>query len=831
MPTYPSSNDREFDLLRKIAVNTAELANTEAGDVASIIAGTGIGVSSATGNVTVSIPPSGTNGYVLTTTAGVTGWAAAPAGTIPSQTNNSGKVLTTDGVNSSWTPSVSNASAPRNGLSFSGSAVSATATLGSAIGASDASIEFEIDVPTANPSALKTAFHLATARVEGTPYEIALSLLTSGQLIFFFRGASGGDSRYAAITSNLVTTWGGQRIKGVITRTGATLAIKINDVTAAYTEVTAGTPPAWSAAWTGTLLTLGQHGLSYSWNGFLAIRIWNRLLAADEQTNLYRTSSPAGANYNAASNTALAGSDLSTWTAAGTATIVSGTATVGVVPNWVYKASLLQTGKRYRIVATTVTGSVKLYDENISLASGVPVDFTAINGAGTLILSSASTGTVAGVSVYPIGLLLAPDAAQSGGGLTWYDTSGNAANITLPATGVTWNVPTSGRGIFADGTAAAPSISFAADTDTGFYRTAANTVGFASAGSLGMRFSGSAIYGPSFDNYLLLDANGSVSVVAAGTNRNITLTPSGTGNVTIDTAVNTKLYLRESSTNGVEFQSSAGGCYISTVSTSPIIFRHSGSTETVRIFNNGRLGIGTGNTDSGALLQVGTNLTTTANGMVFGTDTFLFRKAAGVLAIGHATTAQLYLTDTTGNVFAYLLGSTNLLRLGGNAATAQTRIDSGGAQAVIFDTSQNATFAGTISGTNITASSGAYYAWTSKARIKSPSDGVVTLLNAAETDFTRLQFGGVTSSFPALSRSGVRLVARLADDSSVAELEGALVSAGAAVTVGASRIAYGGTTATTVGAAGAASALPATPLGYIIVNVAGTSAKIPYYNA
>ena len=43
-------------------------------------------------------------------------------------------------------------------------------------------------------------------------------------------------------------------------------------------------------------------------------------------------------------------------------------------------------------------------------------------------------------------------------------------------------------------------------------------------------------------------------------------------------------------------------------------------------------------------------------------------------------------------------------------------------------------------------------------------------------------------------------------------------------------VSYGGTTASTVGAAGAASALPATPLGYIICNVAGVQVKIPYYN-
>lgn len=42
-------------------------------------------------------------------------------------------------------------------------------------------------------------------------------------------------------------------------------------------------------------------------------------------------------------------------------------------------------------------------------------------------------------------------------------------------------------------------------------------------------------------------------------------------------------------------------------------------------------------------------------------------------------------------------------------------------------------------------------------------------------------------------------------------------------------IAYGSTTATTVGAAGGASALPATPTGYIIINIAGTDRKVPFY--
>jgi hypothetical protein len=51
-------------------------------------------------------------------------------------------------------------------------------------------------------------------------------------------------------------------------------------------------------------------------------------------------------------------------------------------------------------------------------------------------------------------------------------------------------------------------------------------------------------------------------------------------------------------------------------------------------------------------------------------------------------------------------------------------------------------------------------------------------------------------------------------------------SAGAASTT-----TIGNTTATTVGAAGGASALPATPLGYIIAHVGTTQVKIPYYTA
>jgi len=57
----------------------------------------------------------------------------------------------------------------------------------------------------------------------------------------------------------------------------------------------------------------------------------------------------------------------------------------------------------------------------------------------------------------------------------------------------------------------------------------------------------------------------------------------------------------------------------------------------------------------------------------------------------------------------------------------------------------------------------------------------------------------------------------------------AIVTA-AAQNNGAGTISFGSGTASTIGAAGAASALPANPVGYMIINVAGNQMKIPYYN-
>lgn len=56
----------------------------------------------------------------------------------------------------------------------------------------------------------------------------------------------------------------------------------------------------------------------------------------------------------------------------------------------------------------------------------------------------------------------------------------------------------------------------------------------------------------------------------------------------------------------------------------------------------------------------------------------------------------------------------------------------------------------------------------SNGGINGSTDGIITLYNNAATDFNRLQFGGTSSSFPALKRSSAALEVRLADDSAYA---------------------------------------------------------------
>ncbi|MDP2376408.1 hypothetical protein [Reyranella sp.] len=83
-----------------------------------------------------------------------------------------------------------------------------------------------------------------------------------------------------------------------------------------------------------------------------------------------------------------------------------------------------------------------------------------------------------------------------------------------------------------------------------------------------------------------------------------------------------------------------------------------------------------------------------------------------------------------------------------------------GAGAIVFNNS-------------FSAPTGGYIGWGSHGLIRSMASGVFKLSNNAETDFDRLQFGGATSSFPAIKRypSAPLFQFRTADDSAFVGVE------------------------------------------------------------
>ena len=198
---------------------------------------------------------------------------------------------------------------------------------------------------------------------------------------------------------------------------------------------------------------------------------FNRALSAAEVLALYQSGAVAASDYatggvgveaitNAADSTFVP--NTGNWGAWNNGTLTqpggSGTKLVYSAPyhnpafGLYINANYLTVGKWYKLAITLAdfTGGTTCVVEGsaTSLVAGAnTVVFQATTTKPKILLSGTTTGfsIAPGISIKTAGLLLAPDSAQVGGGLTWYDVSGNAANITLPATGVSWSLPTSGK--------------------------------------------------------------------------------------------------------------------------------------------------------------------------------------------------------------------------------------------------------------------------------------------------------------------------------------------------------------------------------------------------
>jgi hypothetical protein len=165
-------------------------------------------------------------------------------------------------------------------------------------------------------------------------------------------------------------------------------------------------------------------------------------------------------------------------------------------------------------------------------------------------------------------------------------------------------------------------------------------------------------------------------------------------------------------------------------------------------------------------------------------DVVLNRDAADTLAQRRTTNAQTFriyntFTDANNHERGFLRWSSNVFQIGtekgsggGTARNLVLQVD--GVDRITCGTS-NITFNGSL-----IVGSNASLLYTSRGDLTFPANGVATLRNSTFNDFDRLQFGGTTSSFPALKRSSTTLQVRLADDSAYSVMDAQLRAQGTA---------------------------------------------------
>lgn len=191
-------------------------------------------------------------------------------------------------------------------------------------------------------------------------------------------------------------------------------------------------------------------------------------------------------------------------------------------------------------------------------------------------------------------------------------------------------------------------------------------------------------------------------------------------------------------------------------------------------------GLGTGcatwlATPSSSNLAVCLTDETGTGAAVFGNNpTFAGNGAASIAAAlfngtiftgGNGTTTFPFIFIQPAGTTAVTTWSTNGTGLGMNLASGCTgnfldfRV-SGGASLFNVSCAGSATVSG-----NLTLGATSFGGWTGRSLVMSPANGTVEFLNNSSNGFTRLQFGGTTSSFGALQTNGTETDSELADGS------------------------------------------------------------------
>jgi len=328
------------------------------------------------------------------------------------------------------------------------------------------------------------------------------------------------------------------------------------------------------------------------------------------------------------------------------------------------------------------------------------------------------------------------------------------------------------------------------------------------------------------------NASGAWAITANGTNQSITLTPSGTGIIAIP--------------DGGKLGQTGYGLYVD--STQVQLQANSTSfitgTSTVTTLRAGGSTTGVFSSTAGiALTALGTNqsitLTPSGTGQVVATaggaataqllvlasaavsPAIELKDAAGTpnrwwVGSGAVSTTdgKFFIYDARQSAIRAVIGTTGNLLVGG--------LTTDGTNGVIQLPAASAIAGGVGFGTDW----GLYRLSSTKFAIDAPGAGT--------TQVVWKNNGGEAVSITAsgssmlLGTNGTTTALTL-DSSQVATFAQCIKISGAATTSGAGILSIGNTTQSTVGAAGGASALPATPTGYIKTFIGSTQFVIPYY--
>lgn len=184
-------------------------------------------------------------------------------------------------------------------------------------------------------------------------------------------------------------------------------------------------------------------------------------------------------------------------------------------------------------------------------------------------------------------------------------------------------------------------------------------------------------------------------------------------------------------------------------------------------FYSGNVGINTPAVSTAKLLI---DDTTTANSGVLAGSVLSLTQTWNTS--GHPTAIKLNVTNTSSGANARLMD----LQVAG---VSQFNVSKAGA----VTTTGILESASQVRGSSFRITLGNSYIWNSGSQMKCATDGIIQLLDSVGTSFTRLQFGGTTSSFPAIKRSSATLAFRLADDSADAAITAAGATLSGATTV------------------------------------------------